>query len=290
MSRNLDRTGATPGGSDVPPAHPVSADDAENDSFSFSYVVPTELIDIPSGGRFYSDGHPVSGKSYIEIRHMTAKEEDMLTSRSLLQKGVALDRVLSSIIIDKSINADTLLVGDRNALIIAARISAYGNEYNTKVTCPACGTVQEYNFDLNQQNIYSGSDVEEFVTDTATDGIFTTKLPRTGLNIGFRVLKGSDERRFIEGVEMDRKNKKVHERNVTRQLLNMIVSVNDNTTNEAVNYVVENLPSVDVRHLRQAYKAASPNVDLTQHFECNNCGHEQDMEVPLNADFFWPDR
>ena len=285
MSRNSDRLGSQ---FDADAATQQQlAQNIENNDFSF--IVPTEIIDLPSKGMLYPQGHPLHGKDTIEIKQMTAKEEDMLTSRSLLQKGVALDRVLSSIIIDKSINADTLLVGDRNALIIAARISAYGNEYNTKVTCPACGTVQEYNFDLNQQNIYSGSDVEEFVTDTATDGIFTTKLPRTGLNIGFRVLTGADERRLIEGVEMDRKNKKVHERNVTRQLLNMIVSVNDNTTNEAVNYVVENLPSVDVRHLRQAYKAASPNVDLTQHFECNNCGHEQDMEVPLNADFFWPD-
>lgn len=285
MSRNSDRLGSQ---FDADAATQQQlAQNIENNDFSF--IVPTEIIDLPSKGMLYPQGHPLHGKDTIEIKQMTAKEEDMLTSRSLLQKGVALDRVLSSIIIDKSINADTLLVGDRNALIIAARISAYGNEYNTKVTCPACGTVQEYNFDLNQQNVYSGSDVEEFVTDTATDGIFTTKLPRTGLNIGFRVLTGADERRLIEGVEMDRKNKKVHERNVTRQLLNMIVSVNDNTTNEAVNYVVENLPSVDVRHLRQAYKAASPNVDLTQHFECNNCGHEQDMEVPLNADFFWPD-
>jgi len=285
LSRNSDRLGSQ---FDADAATQQQlAQNIENNDFSF--IVPTEIIDLPSKGMLYPQGHPLHGKDTIEIKQMTAKEEDMLTSRSLLQKGVALDRVLSSIIIDKSINADTLLVGDRNALIIAARISAYGNEYNTKVTCPACGTVQEYNFDLNQQNVYSGSDVEEFVTDTATDGIFTTKLPRTGLNIGFRVLTGADERRLIEGVEMDRKNKKVHERNVTRQLLNMIVSVNDNTTSEAVNYVVENLPSVDVRHLRQAYKAASPNVDLTQHFECNNCGHEQDMEVPLNADFFWPD-
>ena len=285
MSRNSDRLG-TQFNSDTDSPQQLAQHTENND---FSFIVPTEIVDLPSRGVLYTQGHPLHGKDSIEIKQMTAKEEDMLTSRSLLQKGVALDRVLSSIIIDKSINADTLLVGDRNALIIAARISAYGNEYNTKVTCPACGTVQEYNFDLNQQNVYSGSDVEEFVTDTATDGIFTTKLPRTGLNIGFRVLTGADERRLIEGVEMDRKNKKVHERNVTRQLLNMIVSVNDNTTNEAVNYVVENLPSVDVRHLRQAYKAASPNVDLTQHFECNNCGHEQDMEVPLNADFFWPD-
>ena len=284
MSRNSDRLGAQFDADGA--TQQQMSQNAENNDFSF--IVPTEIIDLPSKGLLYPLGHPLHGKDTIEVKQMTAKEEDILTSRSLLQKGVALDRVLSSIIIDKSINADTLLVGDRNALIIAARISAYGNEYNTKVTCPACGTSQEYNFDLNEQNVYSGYDAQEFITEASSNGTFTTKLPRTGLDIGFKVLTGADERRLIEGVEMDRKNKKRHERNVTRQLLNMIVSVNGNTTSEAINYVVENLPSVDVRHLRQAYKAASPNVNLTQYFECENCDHEQDMEVPLNADFFWP--
>ena len=99
MSRNLDRTGTTSGGFDVPPTPPVHTDETDNESFSFSYVVPTELIDIPSGGRFYSDEHPVSGQSYIEIRHMTAKEEDILTSRTLLQKGLAIDRLLKNVIV-----------------------------------------------------------------------------------------------------------------------------------------------------------------------------------------------
>lgn len=285
MSRNSDRLGSQFEADAA--SQQQLAQNIENNDFSF--IVPTEIIDLPSRGMLYPQGHPLHGKDTIEIKQMTAKEEDMLTSRSLLQKGVAIDRVLSSIIIDKSIRADTLLIGDRNALIIAARISAYGNDYNTKVTCPSCGTTQEYSFDLNSQNVYSGENVQEFITEAPTDGTFTTKLPRTGLDIGFKILTGVDERRLIEGVELDRKNKRNHERNVTRQLLNMIVSVNGNSTSEAINYVVENLPSVDVRHLRQAYKAASPNVDLTQHFECNNCGHEQDLEVPLNADFFWPD-
>ena len=69
----------------------------------------------------------------------------------------------------------------------------------------------------------------------------------------------------------------------------MIVAVNEDTTGEAINYVINNIPSLDSRHLRLAYKAASPNVDLSQHFECNECGHEQEMEVPLGAEFFWPD-
>ena len=88
------------------------------------------------------------GCDTVEIKQMTAKEEDILTSRALLRSGVAIDRVIQSILMNKRINADSLLVGDRNAILIAARVSGYGNEYNTTVACPACGTTQEYSFDL----------------------------------------------------------------------------------------------------------------------------------------------
>ena len=70
----------------------------------------------------------------------------------------------------------------------------------------------------------------------------------------------------------------------------MIVSVGDDESSEVIKYLVSNMPSMDSRHLRLAYKLASPNIDLTQNFGCIECGHEQEMEVPLTADFFWPDR
>ena len=285
MSRNSDRMGAQQN-VDSAPTQQLMQNTETND---FSFIVPTEIVDLPSKGAYYPESHPLHAQDTIEVKQMTAKEEDMLTSRTLLKKGVALERVLASIIIDKSIDPDTLLVGDRNALIIAARISAYGNEYNTNVTCPDCGTAQDYSFDLNHANIHHGSSTPAYFHQNNGDGTFVTVLPRTKLNVTFRLLNGADERRFLEGVEHDRKQKNTHERNVTRQLLNMIVAVNENTSAEAINYLVQNIPSMDARHLRNAYKEANPNVDLTQNFECRECDYEQEMEVPLSADFFWPD-
>ena len=286
MSRNSSRVGKTPTGDTDTPA-PLTQNLETND---FSFIVPTELVDLPTGGRYYLEGHPLAGSDTIEIKQMTAKEEDMLTSRSLLKKGVALDRVLQSLVVDPAINTDTLFVGDRNALIVAARVSAYGTEYNTKVTCPACSTTQEYGFNLAQLESYTGEDMAAYVTTDHQNGVFTTILPKTNLEVTFKLLTGTDERRLLRGIEEDRKNKNVHERGVTRQLINMIVGVNGNTTAEAVNYLVNNIPSIDARHLRSAYKAANPNIDLTQHFECSACDYENDLEVPLSADFFWPDR
>ena len=255
----------------------------------FSFVVPTEFVELPSGGRFYSENHPLHGQTSIEIKQMTAKEEDILTSRTLLKSGIAIDRVLQSLVMDKQINVDSLLVGDRNAILVAARISGYGNEYTTSVDCPSCGTTQANTFDLNEVGPQDPSQAAELGVVDNEDGTFTTVLPRTGLNVEFKLLNGQDEKNMLAQAESDRKRKRP-EKNVTTQIRNMVVSVNNDDSPQAINYLIENMPSLDARHLRTCYKLTAPNIDMTQLFTCEECGHEQDMEVPLTADFFWPDR
>ena len=282
MSRNQDRLGGVQ-------QHDTSAPTQAAADAGFAFVVPTEFVELPSGGKYYPPGHALHGESAIEIKQMTAKEEDMLTSKTLLKKGIAIDRVLQSLIVDKRIDPDSLLIGDRNAMIVATRVSGYGSDYNTSVTCPACAHQQKYSFDLNQADIFHGRASEEPGLIDNGDGTFTTTLPRTKVNVAFKLLTGNDEKNVISGVESDRK-RKIHERGVTRQLVSILVSVNGDDSPQALNYLVENIPSIDSRHLRLMYKIAAPNIDLNQHFECENCDHEQEMEVPLNADFFWPDR
>ena len=277
MSRNQDRLGGVQQHDTSPPP--------QQGGGGFSFVVPTEFVELPSQGRFYPQGHPLHGKDSIELRQMTAKEEDMLTSRTLLKKGVALDRVIASIIVDKSIDPDSLLVGDRNAIIIATRVAGYGSKYDTKVSCPSCGTNQEYSFDLNQANVTDGSDARDLGVKINENGTFNVTLPMTSVDVCFRLLNGRDEKSFLNGMQADKKTK--NERNITRQLATIIVSLNGDSSIQAKQYFVDNVPSLDSRHLRLAYRLAAPNIDLTQHFECSECGHEQDMEVPLSADFFW---
>ena len=288
MARNRDRTGA--GNSAPENTSPPPQVMTQNQDNPFSFVVPTEFVELPSGGRFYPEGHPLHRQETIEIKQMTAKEEDILTSRSLLKKGVALDRVIESIIMDKKIDSNSLLVGDRNAIVIATRVSAYGSEYVTQVACPSCATKQEYSFNLNSAKVYNGEDISELDVVVNEDGTFTVQLPKTEINVTFRLLTGKDEKAFIAGMEAERKNRHATEKNVTRQLSTMIVAINGDTSLQSRKYLVDNIPSMDSRHLRLAYRLAAPNVDLTQHFECNECDHEQDMEVPLSADFFWPDQ
>jgi len=281
LSRNKDRLG----GAQQPDTTPPMA--AMGDSGGFSFVIPTEFVELPSQGRFYPEGHPLCGEDSIEIKQMTAKEEDMLTSTTLLKKGVALDRVIDSLIVDKRIDPNSLLVGDRNAIIIATRVSGYGNEYTTNVTCPACSEKQDYAFNLNDANIYSGGDLSKMNITDNKNGTFSVVLPKTEVNITFRLLCGNDEKTLAAGIEHDRRQK-IYEKHVTRHLKNIVCSVNEDASAQAINYLIDNIPSMDSRHLRAAWRLVSPNIDLTQNFECSECDHVQEMEVPLTADFFWP--
>ena len=92
------------------------------------YKFPTEMVDLPSKGYFYADGHPLSSGK-VEVKYMTAKEEDILTSQNLIQQGSVIDKLLESLIVDKSIKLDDMLIGDKNAIMVAARILGYGKDY-----------------------------------------------------------------------------------------------------------------------------------------------------------------
>ncbi len=286
MSRNKDRTGNT-GPSHDTPIIPTTQDTTSDGGFSF--VVPTDFVDLPSKGKFYPEHHPLHNVDSLELRQMTAKEEDLLTSKTLLKKGVAIDRLLESLIVNKKVKADSLLVGDRNALVIAIRISGYGEQYTTQITCPSCTHVQSKTFNLFEIKTQNETNLSALDVVDNGDGTFTTQLPKTKLNVKFGLLTGKHEKNLMSGMKMDRQNNK-HERAITRHLKNIIRSVNDNSSAEALNYLIQHIPSMDSRHLRLAYKSASPNVELRDMFVCENCDFDQEMEVPLTADFFWPDR
>jgi len=285
LSRNKGRVGDIAQKPEDTNPPPQVLQQQENSGFSF--VVPTEFVDLPSQGRYYPEGHPLHNQESIEIKQMTAKEEDMLTSRTLLKKGIALDRVVQSLIVDKTINVDSLLIGDKNALIIATRVSGYGNEYKTKVTCPACASTDEYNFDLNDSVVYRGEDTDILSITDNQDGTFDVVLPKLKTNVTFRLLIGADEKNLLT----NKASRNVgFEKLITTQLSRILLAINGDDSRDTIEYVVDNMPSIDSRHLRACYRAAAPNIDLTQTFVCEECGHDEEMEVPLTADFFWPDR
>ena len=253
------------------------------------FVAPTEFVELPSKGIGYEENHPLFQKDTIEIRFMTAKDEDILSSRTLLKKGVAIERFLDNIIVDKSIKSTDLLVGDRNAILIASRISGYGANYETQITCPACATRSPFTFDLNEQQIKESELSDELELTKKENGNFNTVVPYSKFNIEFKLLKGSDEN-YLAKLTTSKTKNKLDSSVLTDQYKMMIMSIEEHNERDIINKYVDNMPTVDSRHLRACYKLAAPDVKIFQTFVCPSCGNEEGMEVPFGADFFWPDR
>lgn len=284
---NEDRLGVIDSGENSPAT--VVADTTENTSAaSFNFVTPTEFVDLPSQGKLYPEGHILRNVDSVEIKYMTAKEEDILTSKSLLKKGKAIDRFLKSVVVDKRINIDDMFVGDRASLLVAARATGYGTEYNTSVVCPACTERTDWTFDLTEANTVGPDNIHGDATLTE-NGTIVVNLPKLGVNVECRFLNGHDEKRLAKSAEMKKKNR-LQETQLTDTFRSFIVSVNGNTDKNIINQLIFNMPALDSRHLRTVYASSTPNVDLTQDFNCDHCGYEGSMEVPFTTDFLWPKR
>jgi hypothetical protein len=255
----------------------------------FNWAVPTEFVELPSQGKFYPENHPLHNQTTIEIRYMTAKEEDILTSRALLKQGVALDRMLQNIIVNSQIRVDTLLVGDKNALLVGARRTGYGADYTTNITCPSCANSDEFTFDLEDPPMNNAAEVLATADDVVQmdNGNFKFTLPMTKVEVECRLLTSADEARFTKNIDKKTRSNQ-NSGTMTELFRNYIVSVNGDTSPIMKETLIQNMPARDARYLRTRYVEIVPNIDLTQNYSCTNCGYEADMEVPLGVDFFWP--
>ena len=284
---NENRLGAPMPDSDPP--HQL-LEDPTSSTDTLSFVVPTEFVDLPSAGRFYPPTHPLHNKEHVEIKYMTAKEEDILTSQSLLEKGLALDRLISNLLVNKKIKVDTLLVGDKSAILIAARASGYGADYETDVGCPSCGESQRCVYDLSTVPSHGGAASEGFETEGLTlneRGNFVTTLPRNPVAVEFRLLTGRDETALVNA-SAKRRKKNAPDSLITDQLKLMIVSINDYNDFELISEFVNTMTLADSRHLRDLYQKVCPSIELKEVFVCDSCSYEDDIIFPFTTDFFWP--
>ena len=282
MSRNNEeRIGARAAVEGGPPTAPNEG--------SFSFATPTEFVELPSGGKYYPEGHPLHMKDSVEIRYMTAKDEDILSSKTLLQKGVAIERFLNNVLIDKSIDTNTLYIGDKNAILVAARITGYGGDYTTRTTCPACANSSDFTFDLEQLRMYKADEWGDFDIKEHADDRFLITLPQTKVTVEVRLLTSKDEI-YLSKLSANKKKKNLPETTMTDLLRMFVVSVNGYTDPKSIQAFIDGLPAKDSRYLRSAYEKVIPNVDMSQLFSCESCGFEQEVTVPFTADFFWPKR
>lgn len=260
---------------DVPNTPPMEQPTQQETGF----IVATELVDLPTKGLFYDEGHPLHNQETIEIKHLTTKEEDILTNQSFLKNGTAIDRMLQSILIDKRVKVKDLFVGDKNALIVASRIYGYGPDYDTKFSCPSCGTAQQTTFDLHEmQHVDFQENQQEYevVCDYETKSLFLN-IPRTNTKLELRLIKED---------KANVKNK--NNNNISHYYKKIIKSVNGNSDPRYILSYINSMTALDSRFLRNVYYKIVPGVDFSVDFECSNCGYQSQVEVPLNAEFFWP--
>ena len=278
MSRNKNRIGENRGTNvDSPPFSPLN------------FVTPTEFVDLPSRGEWYPDDHPLHGSDTIEIRYMTAKDEDILTSQTLLKKGVAIDRFVDNVIVNKSIKAVDLLMGDRNAILIAARVSGYGSTYDALVNCRECGKQNRLEFDLGNSTIKEGTVHEDLNVMKNGDGTYDVKLPYSQFTVTLRLMTGLDENYIAQHLAKVRK-KNLQENLLTTQFKRIIVAIEGHTDKGVLEQFIDNMTATDSRHIRLVNKLISPDVSITETLMCRECEHEQEVDVPFGTDFFWPDR
>lgn len=247
--------------------------------------VPTEMIPLPSKGYFYPEGHPLAS-GFIEMKYMTAREEDILSSQSLIKSGTVIDKLLQSLIVTK-INYNDLLTIDKNAVFIAARILAYGPDYQVEITCPSCGEKSKHVIDLQQ---FEEKDINwDLFTKGQTTHNFT--LPACKKELTLKFLTHGDEKAIENAIKAQRKMSKLTgvDPELSTRLKQLIVAVDGATERSVINSFVDNMLSRDSLALRTYLKEVTPDIDTTFSFICPSCEYEQEkMTMPINVNFFWP--
>ena len=238
------------------------------------FKFPTETVDLPSKGFVYPKEHPLSSGK-VEIKYMTAKEEDILTNQSYIQKGTVLDKLLESVIVSKDVKIDDLIVGDKNALLIATRILGYG---------------QDYEFMLNNKSEsvdLSTLDNKEFDTTGLTQGVneFSFTLPHSNQEITYKILTGKDEKAVERELAGIKRIKKDASPELSTRLKHLIVSIDGKSEKKDVRDFVDNyLLARDSRALREHIKNTQPDVDLNVVLDSG-----EEVRIPIGLSFFWPD-
>jgi len=237
------------------------------------FKMPTEVIELPSKGLIYPESNPLSSGK-VEMKYMTAKEEDILTNQAYIKDGTVLDKLLKSLIVSE-IDYNDLVIGDKNAILIASRILGYGSEYSFSIGgvehTVDLGTLDNKPFD--ESKIKKG------------ENKFDYTLPHSNIEISFRLLTHGDEGKINAEIQGYKKIDKNASPELTTRFKHMILSVDGKTDKKDIRDFIDNhLLARDSRALREYIKQIQPDVDLTYVLDSG-----QVIDIPINLNFFWPD-
>ena len=244
------------------------------------YQVPTDFVELPSKGMFYSPSHPWHNKESVEVRYMTTKEEDILSSEAYAKAGVMFDRLIESVTVDR-VDSTTLLPGDRNAILINARKNSYGNEYEFVIGCNTCLSDVECSISLSDL----GS-VEIDLERVTENNTVCVTLPLSNKEVEFKIMTAGDLKQINKAAEQQKKHG-IQPNETVELHRRMIVSVDGNNNPNTINGFIQSMLLKDSKFLKKQYNSFSPDVDFTFQQECKECGHLNKGGVPIGANFFW---
>jgi hypothetical protein len=257
---------------------------AEKMRTDFGLEVPQEIVPLPSAGKTYPSDSSLHGVELVEIKAMTAREEDILTSRALIKKGTVISELIKSCLIDRSINPLDMLSGDRNALMVAIRITGYGPSYDVDMECNECNVKSPRSFDLGALAI-KRLEIDPVVIGT---NVFEFKLPYSGKVARFKFMTGRDEEDIVALGEKQKKLGLGTESGVTTSLLYALVSVEGIDDRSKLANFVKMMPARDSLALRNYIKDNEPGIVMKQEVSCPSCGHAEEVNMPMGVTFLWP--
>lgn len=246
--------------------------------------IPVDAVPLPSAGKIYPPGHALHDAKRVEFRAMTAREEDILMSRAYIKRGTVITELIKSCLTDRSVDVNSMISGDRNALMIAIRVSGYGANYDPQFTCPNCETMNQLNINLAELPI-KPLDLEPA---EAFSNLFEFKLPKTGKVVKYRFLTGEEEEKILKTIEIKKKKGIQNDNIVTTRLLSSIVEIDGVSDKNQISRFVQYMPAIDSLALRKHIDENEPGVDMTVEFSCQNCEHVADITLPMGPSFFWP--
>jgi hypothetical protein len=249
---------------------------------SKNYPFPTEIISLPSKGLVYPENNPLS-KGEITIKLMTAKEEDILTSTNLIKKGIHIDKLMESILVEPGVSPNDLLIGDKNALLVSSRVLAFGPEYEITVNDPNENEPVKVTVDLSKIQI---KEVDESRLNRKNE--YDYILPISKTPIKFKLLTHGDE--IAIGKDVDASEKTLKQSNeITARYRRVIIEVDGNRDVGYIsNFVSNRLLAGDSRALRKYMAEITPDLDLKFDYESPFTGEKEALRIPFGVDFFYP--
>jgi hypothetical protein len=236
---------------------------------------PTEMVELPSKGLLYPKDSPLAAGK-IEMKYMTAREEDILTNQNYIQSGVVIDKLLQSLIVTPITYGD-LLVGDKNAILIASRILGYGKDYEFEYA----GEKQVVDLSLLEPK-----ELDQSVFK-AGENNFTFVTPTTNTVLTFKLLTHGDEQAIDQEVKGLKKLNKESSAELSTRLKRMITSVNGDAELKTIRDFVDNhFLARDSRAFREYVRSFQPDVNLK--FYPEN-GPDGGVDIPIGVTFLWPD-